>query len=249
MLTGCSPTSEPVASAVSAEPSTPAPTSTASVESSSTAIPSHVSDPASVESPVATAPSAPPVAPAPAAPAPAAPAPGASTTDAASLQLSVESLEIIAEDGTALHSFSYFTPLDDSVIAKLSAGIGAEPTITKYGDDAENPDYATYQWDGALLTGGNHPADTEYANWSFTVSAASVGALDTATKVGLTVGSTRSDAEAAGAILDESGSTPVYSLGAVEIGRNGNAFEFCLYLGVSGDTITEIGGPAHTNRL
>jgi hypothetical protein len=47
----------------------------------------------------------------------------------------------------------------------------------------------------------------------------------------------------------DSGSVDFYSLGATNVDRNGAPLEFALYLAVSGDTISEIGGPAHTNRL
>jgi hypothetical protein len=226
-LTGCSASAEPTAAPASAAPSsTPAATPTP-LEPSSAASPSAAPS---------TAPAAPTASTAPA-------------TESGTLELSTESLVILAEDGTALDSFSYFTALDEATIAKLSAAIGTEPTVTKSGDDPANPDHVTYEWDGALLTAGNSPTDTEYANWTFTVSAATVGALDATTDGGIVVGSSRVQAEAAGAILDDSGSVDFYSVGATQVDRNGAPLEFCLYLGVSGDVITDIGGPAHTNRL
>jgi hypothetical protein len=249
-LTGCSASAEPTAAPASAAPSsTPAATPTP-LEPSSAATVAPVSvEPSSSAVPV---PAAPETASPSAAPSTAPAAPTASTapaTESGTLELSTESLVILAEDGTALDSFSYFTALDEATIAKLSAAIGTEPTVTKSGDDPANPDHVTYEWDGALLTAGNSPTDTEYANWTFTVSAATVGALDATTDGGIVVGSSRVQAEAAGAILDDSGSVDFYSVGATQVDRNGAPLEFCLYLGVSGDVITDIGGPAHTNRL
>ena len=62
------------------------------------------------------------------------------------------------------------------------------------------------------------------------------------------MGTSRADAEAAGAVLDETSTEAIYRLGLTEIDRNGEPLPFCLYLAASDDAITEIGGPAHENR-
>jgi hypothetical protein len=171
-----------------------------------------------------------------------------SSTDPTTLGLSTEALQILSEDGTELQSFSHFVPVDDAVVAALAAAIGADPVVTKNGEDQANPDYVTYEWEGALLTATNAPADTQYANWTFSVTSASVGSLNAVTDSGISVGSTRAEAEAAGAVLDETGSEVFYRLGIDDIDRNGEPLPFCLYLGATDDVIDTISGPAHENQ-
>jgi hypothetical protein len=171
-----------------------------------------------------------------------------SSTDPTTLELSTEALQVLSEDGTELQSFSHFVPVDDAVVAALSAAIGADPIVTKNGEDQANPDYVTYEWEGALLTATNAPADTQYANWTFSVTSASVGSLNAVTDSGISVGSTRAEAEAAGAVLDETGSEVFYRLGITDIDRNGEPLPFCLYLGATDDVIDSISGPAHENQ-
>jgi hypothetical protein len=171
-----------------------------------------------------------------------------SSTDPTTLELSTEALQILSEDGTELQSFSHFVPVDDAVVAALAAAIGADPVVTKNGEDQANPDYVTYEWEGALLTATNAPADTQYANWTFSVTSASVGSLNAVTDSGISVGSTRAEAEAAGAVLDETGSEVFYRLGIDDIDRNGEPLPFCLYLGATDDVIDTISGPAHENQ-
>jgi hypothetical protein len=171
-----------------------------------------------------------------------------SSTDPTTLELSTEALQILSEDGTELNSFSHFVPVDDAAVAALSVAIGADPIVTKNGEDQANPDYVTYEWEGALLTATNAPADTQYANWSFSVSTAAVGVLDAVTDSGISVGSTRAEAEAAGAVLDDTGSEVFYRLGLTNVDRNGEPLPFCLYLGADDTSITKIGGPANENR-
>jgi hypothetical protein len=175
-------------------------------------------------------------------------APVEASTAPATLELSTETLQILTDDGTELSSYSYFVPVDDTVIAALTAAIGAEPTVTVNGTDAANPDFVTYEWPGASLTAPNSPADTQYANWSFGVTEAAVGAVNVVTDTGIAVGSTRAEAEAAGAVLDKTGTEAFYRAGITDVDRNGEALPFCLYLTASDEAITEIGGPAHENR-
>ena len=171
------------------------------------------------------------------------------STEATTLELSTETLQILTDDGTELQSFSFFAPVDDTAIAALTAAIGEDPVVTPFGDDAANPNYITYEWAGASLTApNNEPADTQYANWSFGVTAATVGVLDAVTDSGISVGTSRADAEAAGAVLDDTSTEAIYRLGLTEIDRNGEPLPFCLYLAASDDSITEIGGPAHELR-
>ena len=171
------------------------------------------------------------------------------STEATTLELSTEALQVLTEDGTELQSFSFFVPVDDTAIAALTAAIGEEPIVTPFGEDAANPDYITYEWAGALLTAPNEPADTQYANWSFSVTAPVVGALNAVTDSGISVGTTRADAEAAGAVRDETAGTDVsYRLGLTDVDRNGEPLTFCLYLGGDDNVITHIGGPAHELR-
>jgi hypothetical protein len=171
-----------------------------------------------------------------------------SSTAPTTLELSTEALQILSEDGTELNSFSHFVPVDDAAVAALSVAIGADPIVTKNGEDQANPDYVTYEWEGALLTATNAPADTQYANWTFSVTSASVGSLNAVTDSGISVGSTRAEAEAAGAVLDETGSEVFYRLGITDIDRNGEPLPFCLYLGATDDVIDSISGPAHENQ-
>ena len=171
-----------------------------------------------------------------------------SSTDPTTLELSTEALQILSEDGTKLNSFSYFVPVDDAVIAALSAAIGADPAVTENGDDPANPDSVHYEWEGASLTAPNLPADTQYANWSFGVTSAAVGVLDAVTDSGISVGSTRADAGGAGAVLDDTGSEVFFRVGVTDVDRNGEPLAFCLYLSADNSSITEIGGPAHENR-
>jgi hypothetical protein len=170
-----------------------------------------------------------------------------SSTDPTTLELSTEALQILSEDGTELNSFSYFVPVDDAVITALSAAIGADPVVTENGDDPANPNSVHYEWEGASLTAVNSEADTQYANWSFGVTSAAVGALDAVTDSGISVGSTRAEAEAAGAVLDV-GPDVFYRLGVTDIDRNGEPLAFALYLGADATAITDIGGPAHENQ-
>jgi len=170
------------------------------------------------------------------------------STEPATIELSTETLQILTDDGTELSSFSYFVPVDDNLILALNAAIGAEPAVTVNGTDASNPDSLTYEWPGASLTAPNSPADTQYANWSFGVKEAAIGAVSVVTDTGISVGSTRADAEAAGAVLDETGTQIFYRAGITDVDRNGEPLAFCLYLIASDDAITEIGGPAHENR-
>jgi hypothetical protein len=170
-----------------------------------------------------------------------------SSTDPTTLELSTEALQILSEDGTELNSFSYFVPVDDAVITALSAAIGADPVVTENGDDPANPDSVLYEWEGASLTAPNLPTDTQYANWSFSVTSASVGSLNAVTDSGISVGSTRAEAEAAGAVPDV-GPDVFYRLGVTEVDRNGELLPFALYLGTDATAILEIGGPAHENR-
>jgi hypothetical protein len=170
------------------------------------------------------------------------------STEPATIELSTETLQILTADGTELSSFSYFVPVDDNLILALTAAIGAEPTVTVNGADATNPDSLTYEWPGASLTAPNSPADTQYANWSFGVKQAAIGAVSVVTDTGISVGSSRTDAEAAGAVLDDTGSQIFYRVGITDVDRNGEPLAFCLYLIASDDAITEIGGPAHENR-
>jgi hypothetical protein len=169
-------------------------------------------------------------------------------TEPATIELSTETLQILTADGTELSSFSYFVPVDDNLILALTAAIGAEPTVTVSGDDPSAPDSLTYEWPGAQLTAPNSPADTQYANWSFGVKEAAIGAVSVVTDTGISVGTTRADAEAAGAVLDDTGSQVFYRVGITDVDRNGQPLAFCLYLTASDDAITEIGGPAHENR-
>ena len=107
---------------------------------------------------------------------------------AASIVLSVTSIQIVDSSGATLSEHDYFEPAAD-VVAVLSDAFGSEPIVSQYDSHADSPSGTSYDWDGFDLRDNDWPAETPYySEFSVLLTAPKVGGLPISTSDGVSVG-------------------------------------------------------------
>lgn len=118
-----------------------------------------------------------------------------------------QAFTVVAGDGSALQTFTYFDAVDD-VVPALAALFGADPTVADV-PPREGYPQTSYTWDGFVLYDSQQEAeDPYYVNFRFSASVASLNGVRLMTVDGVAVGDDPAPIEAANPELISHGTPP-----------------------------------------
>ncbi|RZU65866.1 hypothetical protein EV379_2205 [Microterricola gilva] len=116
---------------------------------------------------------------------------------AASIVLSVTSIQVVDSAGTVMSENDYFEPAAD-VVATLTAALGTDPIVSRYEGGGDSPPGTSYDWGGFAIRDGEWTTEAPYyPEFSVLLTAATVGGLTISTSDGVAVGDSFSAVAAA----------------------------------------------------